>query len=197
MKAEAADEIEALQEEFEILLNIAKLYPESCNVEKFTFDIFMQAHTLTVTRCFGYSLPYLMLVPLADCANHHATDNQYELFNSRLSRDGKDKIKIEDEKFYFTADKKRINFFKHYSEEEFNDTIDVPYKSARYAKKILMRNNVMNMTLVDFMTLQENYDKDIWDLKYISTSDEEDNDSDMASEGGDDEDEDDEKVEKK
>jgi len=37
------------------------------------------------------------------------------------------------------------------------------------------------MTLKDFLTQKE--ETDIWDLKYISTSDEEDNDSDMASEG--------------
>ncbi len=157
-----------------------KLYPESVNEERFTFEIFQEAHTLCVTRCFGFSLPYLMLVPLADCANHHATDNQYELFNSRLSRLGRENAKTEEEHCYFTSDKRRINFFKHFS-EEFNDVIDVPYKSARYAKKVNMRNRVLKTTTLDFMTSEDYYEKDIWDLKYISTSDEEDNDSDMAS----------------
>lgn len=91
---------------------------------------------MSVTRCFGYSLPYLMMVPLADCANHHATDNQYELFNARLSRKGKDMCLNMDERNYFTIDKKRINFFKHFREDEFDDTIDMPYKSLRYSKKI-------------------------------------------------------------
>ena len=59
--------------------------------------------------------------------------------------------------------------------------IDVPYKSARYAKKVNMRNRVLKTTTLDFMTSEDYYEKDIWDLKYISTSDEEDNDSDMAS----------------
>jgi hypothetical protein len=114
LKAEALDEIDSLKEEYEILLNIVKLYPESVNEEKFTFEIFIEAHTLCVTRCFGFSLPYLMLVPLADCANHHATDNQYELFNSRLSRLGRENAKTEEEHCYFTSDKRRINFFKHF-----------------------------------------------------------------------------------
>ena len=75
MKAEAMDEIEALKEEYEICFNIAKQYPQLIPYKKFTFDLFMEAHTMVVTRCFGYSLPYLMMVPFADCANHHATDN--------------------------------------------------------------------------------------------------------------------------
>ena len=41
-----------------------------------------------------------------------------------------------------------------------------------------MRNSCSKLTLDDFLKTQ---DQDIWDLKYISTSDEEDNDSDMAS----------------
>ena len=100
----------------------------------------------------------------------------------------------EEEKFYFTVDKKRLNFFKHF--DAFEDKIEVPYKSARYAKKVLMRNEVTKLTTVDFMTREDYYDKDIWDLKYISTSDEEDNDSDMASEGGSESEESDEKEEK-
>jgi hypothetical protein len=48
----------------------------------------MDAYVLSVTRAFGYSLPYLMLCPLADCANHHATDIQYELFNEKLTKKG-------------------------------------------------------------------------------------------------------------
>ena len=97
MKAEAMDEIEALKEEFEILFVVASQYPKDICLDKFTFDTFMEAHTLVVTRCFGYSLPYLMIVPFADCANHHATDNQYELFNSRLSMQSKETVAREEE----------------------------------------------------------------------------------------------------
>jgi len=82
-----------------------------------------------VTRAFGYSLPYLMLAPLADCANHHATDNQYELFNHRLTKAGKSNVINPDERHYFTVDKKRINFLKHFEEDNFDDKIEVPYKS--------------------------------------------------------------------
>ncbi len=119
MKAEAIDETDVLKDEFLIIFEIAAKYPNAIDISQFTFDVFLQAHTLVCTRCFGYSLPYLMIVPLADCANHHTTDNQYEMFNSRIHRQGKQATTKEEEKFYFTHDKQRINFFKHFSEEGF------------------------------------------------------------------------------
>lgn len=45
-----------------------------------------------------------------------------------------------------------------------------------------MRDKTLAIKLNDFMEDPELIDQDIWDLKYISTSDEEDNDSDIASE---------------
>jgi hypothetical protein len=74
LKAEALDEIEIVREEFNLMLSIAEQYPDLIDNKKFTFEVFMDAYVLSVTRAFGYSLPYLMLCPLADCANHHATD---------------------------------------------------------------------------------------------------------------------------
>ena len=44
----------------------------------------MKAYTLVVTRCFGYSLPQTVIVPLADCVNHHNVDGQYELYHTGL-----------------------------------------------------------------------------------------------------------------
>ena len=71
---------------------------------------------------------------------------------------------------------------KHFSEDDFDETIELPYKSLRYSKKVAMRNKTTDLTLDEFMNLDEYREQDIWDLKYISTSDEEDNDSDIASE---------------
>ena len=65
---------------------------------------------------------------------------------------GKDNCLDEDEKFYFTAEKRRINFFKHFGKESYTDTIEVPYKAARYAKKVSMRNALDNLKLEDFMS---------------------------------------------
>ena len=45
-----------------------------------------------------------------------------------------------------------------------------------------MRNTIRQIKLADFITSEEYQKQDIWDLKYISTSDEEDNDSDIEDE---------------
>jgi hypothetical protein len=51
------------------------MYPDLINVEGFTEKNFKLAFTTTVTRCFGWSLPYTTVIPLADCANHFIIDN--------------------------------------------------------------------------------------------------------------------------
>ena len=35
-----------------------------------------------VTRCFGWGLPCTMMIPFADCINHHNVDSSYELIHS-------------------------------------------------------------------------------------------------------------------
>ena len=180
------------------MLSIAEQYPDLIDNTKFTFEVFMDAYVLSVTRAFGYSLPYLMLCPLADCANHHATDIQYELFNDVLTKKGQNCPDLtENEKNYFTQDKKRINFLKHFQEEPFQDEIHLPYKSARYVRKVQMRNTIRQIGLRDFITSDEFQKQDIWDLKYISTSDEEDNDSDIEDEDSEEEEDEEEAEESK
>lgn len=44
------------------------------------------AFNSTVTRCFGWGLPKTMMVPFADCINHHNMDSTYELINTKLHR---------------------------------------------------------------------------------------------------------------
>ena len=145
--AQAQDEMEYLEEEFAMIMDVVQQNQDCVNPEDFTLERFIEAHTLVVTRCFGYSLPSLFLVPLADCANHHTTDNQYELFNSRLDKlKQKKEEAIGEERHYFTQDKGRINFHKHFSEDSHSDSSDLPYKSSRYAHKLKMRTEVLSLT---------------------------------------------------
>lgn len=58
-----------------------------------------------------------------------------------------------------------------------------------------MRNECADLKVEQFLEGEEYKDKEIWDLKYISTSDEEDNDS-SEEESSDDEEEKDGKKEK-
>jgi hypothetical protein len=53
LKAEILDEPETMLEEFLILRDLAAMYPKACNPEKWTYELFAQAHTLVITRCFG------------------------------------------------------------------------------------------------------------------------------------------------
>lgn len=156
MKAEALDEIEIVEEEYNLLFEVAQNYPNLIDLKKFTFEIFMDAFVLSVTRAFGYSLPYLMICPLADCANHHVCDIQYELFNERLTRKGQHSAELnEDERNYFTPDKRRINFLKHFEEQPIDEKVNIPYKSARYVKKVQMRNTIRKIKLEEFMKSDE------------------------------------------
>jgi len=74
LKAEALDELEIVEEEYKLLYDVAKQHPDLIDLPKFTFEVYMDAFILSVTRAFGYSLPYLMICPFADCANHHVCD---------------------------------------------------------------------------------------------------------------------------
>lgn len=85
------------------------------------------------------------------------------------------------EKKYFTRERSRLNFLKQFKEEADDSKAELPYKSARYAKKKKLRQEVRDLTLEKFMTDAKFQNLDIWDLKYITTSEEEDNDSDIAS----------------
>ena len=43
--------------------------------------IFTKAFVSIVTRCFGWGLPKTMVIPFADCINHHNVDSTYELLH--------------------------------------------------------------------------------------------------------------------
>lgn len=53
----------------------------------------------------------------------------------------------------------------------------IPYKTRRYIRKLQMREKCLKLDMNKFLNDPDYKDIHIWDLKYISTSDEEDNDS--------------------
>ena len=75
-----------MEEEYEDALEIVNNYKHLINPEKFTLEIYSKAYSLVMTRAFGWSLPYMMLVPFADNCNHFCVENYSELFNSRLTK---------------------------------------------------------------------------------------------------------------
>jgi hypothetical protein len=114
---EEKNNIESLYEQaFDISINFKHLI----NPDKFTLENYQRAYSLVVTRVFGWSLPYMMLVPFADNANHFCVENYFELFNSRLARKALRKNQTFDnfEKCYFTRTKAKFNFLKHFKEDD-------------------------------------------------------------------------------
>lgn len=46
-------------------------------------EVFTKAFISIVTRCFGWGLPKTMVIPFADCINHHNVDSTYELIHTK------------------------------------------------------------------------------------------------------------------
>ena len=133
LKAEIKEYKEEYDAEYQALYEIACMYPDLIDATQFTEAYFKKAFTVTVTRCFGWSLPHTMVIPFADCANHFIIDNQYEMFNKRLGDQKKLNAPFtEAEEKYFTPCKSRIDCDKHYMEDaegKFDPNYEVPYKT--------------------------------------------------------------------
>ena len=104
--------MDEMRDEFEEVLEVAEANADCLNLEAFTFENYVRAHYHVSTRCFGYAIPELSLVPYADMANHHTTDSVYEMFNIRIaSKMHKDPDSLNGrEKFYQTKERMKLDF---------------------------------------------------------------------------------------
>jgi hypothetical protein len=68
--------------EWEQISKILPLYPEL--FPGATKEQFMLMYNYACTRCFGWTLPSTMMVPLADFLNHQPCDTQYEIYQREL-----------------------------------------------------------------------------------------------------------------
>ena len=57
------------------------ILPGASDAENFDAlrELYVRAFDSVVTRCFGWGLPCTMMVPFADCINHHNVDSSYEM----------------------------------------------------------------------------------------------------------------------
>ena len=141
------------------------------NLDFFNYDVYMVAHSHVVTRCFGF-YSEMMLVPLADCVNHYVTDSTYDMFNRRLDQQ---KEETDEKRQYNTGTRKVCNFRKNWLEDDESETevTQLSDKSLKYANKVKLRQEIEKVNVEQFCQDQEFDDIDIWDLDYVSTSDEE------------------------
>ena len=81
MKAEIKESLQSFKDEYKALKELYAKYPQLEEISQLTEETYKKAYVITITRCFGWSIPETTLIPLADCCNHFNIDNTYEIFN--------------------------------------------------------------------------------------------------------------------
>lgn len=61
-----------LDSEWKEISKLVSLYPE--RLQGVTRELFERMYNFACTRCFGWTLPSTMMVPLADFLNHYPSD---------------------------------------------------------------------------------------------------------------------------
>lgn len=109
-----------VREEYDFALEIVKQYKYLIKEERYTYEVYKRAFKLVKTRAFGYSTPYLMVVPFADMFNHHCVDTRFDFYNHRLSSKAlRNELSFDGhEEKYFTYCRAGIDFVKHFSEDD-------------------------------------------------------------------------------
>ena len=82
LKKSAKTYREEIEEEWKQIKKILALYPEAYPDQ--SEQLFQRMYNFACTRCFGWTLPSTMMVPMADFLNHAATDTQYEIYQRDL-----------------------------------------------------------------------------------------------------------------
>ncbi len=82
LKKEAETYRDEVVIEWEEISKILPMYPELFGGA--TKEMFQLMYNYACTRCFGWTLPSTMMVPLADFLNHQPCDTQYEIYQKQL-----------------------------------------------------------------------------------------------------------------
>ncbi len=134
---------------------------------------FARYYNLACTRCFGWTLPSTMMVPMADFLNHQPSDTQYEIYEKKtaLRRASVDANHVEPTKLM-----KKIDWSPLYQEEELTDF------SAEQLEEVKGKREVVDSIVIPREQLErETADKvqktEVWDTGYWSTDQDENNDS--------------------
>lgn len=72
LRREAKTYRDEVLEEWDLVSKVLALYPEV--FKGASKKLFLKMYNFACTRCFGWTLPSTMMVPLADFLNHAASD---------------------------------------------------------------------------------------------------------------------------
>lgn len=111
---EAMEYRESVDEEWVEVKALLSKYPAYFPPEGVTKELFMFAYGNVVMRCFGWSLPCTMLIPMADALNHSAIDTSNEMVDLQLheaaTNESSELHKSSKLKAYATASKMSISY---------------------------------------------------------------------------------------
>lgn len=127
------------------------------------------------------------MVPFADFINHHNVDSSYEL----ISKDQDPKLTDEEirslPKAYFTQSKREVDYTDFYKQEKEEQECEIEdfkisnNRSLNYIRLVETRKEAKN-TQSTLSKLIHSTPTNIWDVNYLSTSDDDDNDDESSDE---------------
>lgn len=162
-----------------ILTKILKNYPSFFpNFEESKLDYFW-SQTFVMTRCYGWSLPSTVLIPLSDFLNHNEDGINHFMVHKKFEKN--ESLKVQS---YFIKKRKvdlsefndpQLNKFKPFAQN--NETIKQLY--IKENNKFVPEENDENKSLlkINYEKLVQDIGKQIYHLSHFETSDEEDNDT--------------------
>ena len=171
---------EDLNDEWENVKSILEKYPKLFPMDKVNKELFYNVYENVVTRCFGWSLPCTMLIPVADALNHSSVDASNELIDLDIHKEAIEGISKNSDllKQYITKSKMTIDFsdFKKVSSNAKGDnsikSFIIDDDTTTICNDIRKLNiNTENYNIWNVYCLCEN------NRGFYSSSDTEDNDS--------------------
>jgi hypothetical protein len=73
-----------MEKQWKWMDKVVREYPELFSPEKVNRDLFFYCYEICMTRGYGWTLPSVCLVPLADMFNHHCDSTTHYMINTRF-----------------------------------------------------------------------------------------------------------------
>ncbi len=164
LMTEALNYKEEVEEEWLEVKPVLEEYPGIFPMSKVTKKMFDFVYSNVVTRCFGWSLPCTMMVPIGDCLNHADIDASNEMINTELQESAlREGNKDEKARKYLTKAKRSLDI------SDLNQTAESVLAGREETRKVAVREIVVDDDVVtvcrDMSSLSlKDKDYDIWNV---------------------------------